>query len=200
MEVTPGNEAELAPAKEMVDELEEKGLKARRLAADKGYDDSTFRADLVRRKTKPYIPDRTKQDRLKKQGLEYNPQSKVPRCKAGKKAIGSTPHKNGGLNYYFSEKDCAACPHRDSCLGKNQKRKRAYVKPEVLANRPRGIKLAMRIRRTIERIFGEAKTWHGMARARYRGRFRVAIQVFLTFICLNAKKMARRIASRLATA
>lgn len=42
VKVTPGNEAELAPAKEMVDDLEEKGLKATRLAADKGYDDSTL--------------------------------------------------------------------------------------------------------------------------------------------------------------
>lgn len=93
VEVTLGNKAELAPAKEMVDDLEKKGLKASRLAADKGYDDSTFRAELVKSNTKPYIPNRTKQDRLKEQGLEYNPKSKVLRCKAGKKAIGSTPHK-----------------------------------------------------------------------------------------------------------
>ncbi|BCV25250.1 hypothetical protein kuro4_20230 [Gelria sp. Kuro-4] len=71
---------------------------------------------MVKSNTKPYIPNRTKQDRLKEQGLEYNPKSKVLRCKAGKKAIGSTPHKNGGLIYYFSEKNCGACPYRDSCL------------------------------------------------------------------------------------
>ncbi|BCV24993.1 IS1182 family transposase [Gelria sp. Kuro-4] len=200
VEVTPGNEAELEPAKEMIAALEERELKASRLAADKGYDDSTFRTELVESNIKPYIPNRTKKDRLEEQGFKYNPKSKVLRCKAGKKAIGSTPHKNGGLTYYFSEKDCAACPYRNSCLSKTETRKRAYVKPEVLANRPRGIKIAMRIRRTIERIFGEAKTWHGMARARYRGRFRVAIQVFLTFICLNVKKMAQRIAAQLATA
>ncbi|WP_370636981.1 transposase [Gelria sp. Kuro-4] len=55
------------------------------------------------------------------------------------------------------------------------------------------MKKAMRIQRTIERVFGEAKTWHGMARARYRGRFRVPIQVFLP-LSAYVKKMARRIA------
>lgn len=200
VEVTPGNEAELEPAKKMIDDLEEKGLKAPRLAADKGYDDSSFRTELVENDIKPYIPPRTKKDRLEEQGFKYNPKSKVLRCKAGKKAIGSTPHKNGGLIYYFSEKDCAACPYRVSCLSKSETRKRVYVKPEVLANRPRGFKTGMRIRRTIERIFGEAKTWHGMARARYRGRSRVAIQVLLTFICLNVKKMAQRIAAQSAAA
>jgi len=51
----------------------------------------------------------------------------------------------------------------------------------------------MRVRKTIERVFAEAKTWHRMGKARYRGRERVTIQVLMTFICLNVKKMAQRI-------
>jgi len=69
---------------------------------------------------------------------------------------------------------------------------RVYVKPEVFEHRPRGLKRAMRVRKTVERLFGEAKGWHRMGRARYRGLGRVAIGVIMTLIVLNAKKMATR--------
>ncbi|MEW6047499.1 MAG: transposase, partial [Bacillota bacterium] len=51
-------------------------------------------------------------------------------------------------------------------------------------------------RKMIERKFGEAKWWHRMDRARYRGKWRVAIQVLMTFIVLNAKRIARLLAER----
>jgi len=50
---------------------------------------------------------------------------------------------------------------------------------------------ASRKRRRIEAKFGEAKKHHRMARARYRGRWRVAIQVFMTFIVMNLKRMVK---------
>jgi len=53
----------------------------------------------------------------------------------------------------------------------------------------------MRVRKTVERLFGEAKVWHRMGRARYRRRGRVSIQVIMTLIVANAKKMAARLAA-----
>ncbi|MCL6613348.1 MAG: transposase [Firmicutes bacterium] len=41
----------------------------------------------------------------------------------------------------------------------------------------------------VERVHGEAKVWHGMARARYRGLAKVTIQILLTYMVMNAKKM-----------
>lgn len=38
---------------------------------------------------------------------------------------------------------------------------------------------ALRRRKMVERKFGEAKKWHGMGRARYRGRAKVKIQVLM---------------------
>jgi len=55
------------------------------------------------------------------------------------------------------------------------------------------MKAAMKIRKAIERVFGDAKKWHRMGRTRYRSRARVAIQVILTMIVLNAKKLARQL-------
>jgi hypothetical protein len=54
-----------------------------------------------------------------------------------------------------------------------------------------GRREALGIRRMIERKFGEAKKWHGMARARYRGLAKVKIQVLMTFLAINVKKLAR---------
>jgi IS5 family transposase len=54
----------------------------------------------------------------------------------------------------------------------------------------------MRIRKTIERLFGEVKTCYRMHRATYRGLGRVTIQMLLTHVVANANKMAARLAAR----
>jgi IS5 family transposase len=52
-------------------------------------------------------------------------------------------------------------------------------------------KEALLRRKTIEGKFGEAKKWHNLHRARYRRKSRVAIQVFMTFMVLNIKRMMK---------
>lgn len=154
---------------------------------------------LAQSGARPYIPNRTKRNRLQEQGFEYDRRSRgTLRCRAGKFAIGSTPHKNGGLISYFPEKDCSECPFRSACLTGSQERKTIYIKPEVFRKPTRGLKRAMR-RKTIERVFGEAKAWHNIARARYRGRARVAIQVLLLLFASrqeNGKKVSFQIGWR----
>jgi len=44
-------------------------------------------------------------------------------------------------------------------------------------------------RKRIEAKFGQVKKHHQMVRTRYRGRWRVAIQVLMTFIVANLKRM-----------
>jgi IS5 family transposase len=51
-------------------------------------------------------------------------------------------------------------------------------------------------RKRIERKFGEAKQWHGLRRARYWGKAKVAIQTFMTFLVLNAKRIVKLVCSR----
>jgi len=43
----------------------------------------------------------------------------------------------------------------------------------------------------IERKYGEAKQYHGLRRCRYLGRLRYAIQLYLTVIALNLKRMVK---------
>lgn len=72
-----------------------------------------------------------------------------------------------------------------------RQRQRVYLHPDKDRNRPKGIRLAMRVRKVIERVFAEAKKWHHLGRARYRGRLGVAFQAVMTFFVLNTKKMSR---------
>lgn len=196
VEVTPANEAELPQAKTLIEGLEAQGLKPKYLAADKAFDDAAFRAGLAQKGIRAYIPSRRDLKRLAGQGFVWNAKSQTLRCPAGKTAIGKSPHQSGGYLYYFSELDCGVCPRKEKCLKKTETRKRVYLKPEVFLNRPRSVKRAMRLRKIIERVFGEVKVWHAMDRARYRRLARVAIQVLLAFLVANAKKMAARLAAR----
>ncbi|MHB9092083.1 MAG: transposase [Chloroflexota bacterium] len=43
----------------------------------------------------------------------------------------------------------------------------------------------------MERKFGQAKTNHGLGRARYLGLAKMLIQSLLTFFVINAKRMVR---------
>lgn len=191
--VTPGNGAEIDELRPMVDELAQRGLKPLRAAADKGYDAFSVREGLGSKEIRAYIPARHDLERLKRQGFSYDRQRETLTCRAGKIAAGRSPHQKGGFTYYFSEKDCKTCAFKESCAGKKATRKRIYVNPGILKYRARGIKVAMRLRKTVERVFGDAKVWHGMARARYRGLMRVTVQVLMTFIVTNVKKMVQNL-------
>ncbi len=43
----------------------------------------------------------------------------------------------------------------------------------------------------IEGVFGQAKTYHGMAKARFRGLKKVEMQFLMTATALNLKKMVK---------
>jgi IS5 family transposase len=106
-----------------------------------------------------------------------------------------------GSQYQFYGVDCAGCLSRKSCLKKNEHQKNLWLSKccEVSMRQDKQLRVeALEQRKRIEAKFGEAKKWHNMARARYRGRWRVGIQVFMTFFVINAKRMVKLMANNLA--
>jgi len=194
--VSPANTAEQSQLPKLLEETLQRGIKPDNLVADKGYDASALRAFVQEKGIRPYIASRIKRGRLLEQGFSYDNRSEELVCPAGKKAIGWHAHKNGGRNYYYSEKDCKNCEYRQSCLTPSQSRKLVYVYPETEQNRPKGMKIALRIRKGIEPTFGNAKVWHRMNRARYRALKGVTIQVLLTLMVVNLKKMVAMLAGK----
>ncbi len=170
---------------------QEKGIRAQSVVADKAYDSEANHRVIEEAGMKPEIPFRHRHKQAF--SFRYRPRKDAFRCPAGKDTVGKSPHQGGGYLYYFSQADCSRCKRKESCLGRKETRKRVYLSQRarhLLLHRPQ-LREALRYRKIVERKFAEAKCWHGLGRARYHGRWRVAIQVLMIFLVLNLKLMAR---------
>ena len=97
-------------------------------------------------------------------------------------------------------RDCARCPLGALCLSKGRVNKAVVVGddyPALLRARRRRERWSDEDRRLYQRhrwrsegFHGEAKTWHGLARAVRRGLANMRIQAYLTAAAVNLKRLA----------
>lgn len=177
----------------MLKDDESKGIAHKAVCADSLYDSYENRLDIHKQKMRAFIPSRTR-SRKKKIHLEsfiYDDKKDTLICPQGYSPISKTLQEKGTL-YIFSTAHCRDCPSINKCPKPNNDRVRVFVSDDyrlkLIDNVP-DRKDAIIKRKGVERKFGEAKKWHGLHRARYRRRWRVAIQVFMTFMVLNIKRM-----------
>lgn len=186
-----GNEIEGVKLEPLLNKEAEKQPKVSGLVGDSIYDTGDDYQLLGTRKIRPYITFH-RRNRRTWQGFRLNKKKKYLRCPQGRLSIGRIPQEEGYL-YYFSTTDCLRCPAKSTCIKAKEDRARVFVKAGYLfsGGNNRYRKRALRLRKMIERKFAEAKKWHGLRRARYRGKWKVAIQVLMTFLVMNAKRIAR---------
>jgi IS5 family transposase len=110
------------------------------------------------------------------------------------------PDADGFQAYRATVKDCSACPLRARCFSPSMKKRaillhkdhpaliRARRKHLAWGAREKAIYASHRGR--VEGIHGEAKTWHGLARAVRRGLGNMQIQAYLTATVINLKRLA----------
>ena len=110
------------------------------------------------------------------------------------------PDADGFQAYRAKLKDCSACPLRARCFSPSMKRRaillhkdhpaliRARRKHLAWGGREKAIYASHRGR--VEGVHGEAKTWHGLARALRRGLGNMQIQAYLTATVINLKRLA----------
>ena len=105
------------------------------------------------------------------------------------------------ITYRAKARDCSSCPVRSKCITPKVTGPRIvsrydsnyYDKARKWYSSSFG-KILQRARKTvIEGLFEQAKTYHGMARAKFRGLDKVEIQFLLTATALNLKKMVKMI-------
>jgi IS5 family transposase len=92
-------------------------------------------------------------------------------------------------NHYFLKVrgiESAICL-KDNRTEKKDQNKAGWV---AMKQKPEYIE-GQRERYKIERKFGEAKQGHGLGRCRYVGLLRYAIQVYMTVLALNLKRMVK---------
>jgi transposase len=130
-------------------------------------------------------------------------------CPEGKRSLGKVRVDNGDL-YYFSMRDCPACPRHAECLTQRERteqtrpRRRVYLsdvwKQRVGAGEAWSAwrKAHLKLRGRIEQKFDEQMNRHGLRRARYWGLAKVKLQVLLNVITVNVKR-AMKLLARAAT-
>jgi len=195
-DVLSGNRNEGHELPELLKQEKDKGIKAEAVVGDSIYDSGNNRKTIHAGRMKAYIPFHRGRKWTSK--FEYIPGEDRVVCAMGKKSIGKFPQETGTL-YYFSERDCKVCSSFKKCARQNQVRMTIWVSDNYkwkIMDDGEEMREALGLRKMIERKFGEAKKWHGMTRVRYRGLWRVKIQVLMTFLVMNVKRMVRLLDGR----
>jgi IS5 family transposase len=198
VQVLPGDAHEGHRLPALLSEEAAKGLRQAAVAADRGYDAAANRAAVRALGAAPLIP---RQGGRRQDPFVYDPAADALRCPAGHASDRSYPER-GTRRFTFPAALCRACPLAAGCPPPNAGRVRATLADHHLAHLhpppPPGLadpKAAADARRAIERTFAWAKGRPGLRRARYRGAAKLLLQALLAFFALNARRLARHLAS-----
>ena len=202
VEVTTGevNEGQVVLAR--IDAAAETtGAPIRTVTADAGYAYAKVYGGLERREIEAVIPAKAEPIRspVPLRRFRYDARHDILKCPRGKILRPTRPVKHGRF-FYSRAVDCKGCDLAALCLSKGRVNKAVVVGddyPALLRARRRRERWTDEDRRLYQRhrwrsegYHGEAKTWHGLARAVRRGLPNMRIQAFLTAAAVNLKRLA----------
>lgn len=179
------------------------------VTADQGYAYGKVYGGLERRGIDPVIPAKKEpiRSRVPLRRFRYDARHDILKCPKGR-TLRPQRRVEHGRFFYSRASDCKGCPMRGDCLSKGRANKAVVVSddhPALLrARRRKGrwseedARLYRRHRWRSEGFHGEAKGWHGLARAIRRGLQDMRIQAFLTAAAINLKRLAAALAALLA--
>ena len=190
---------------QLTDVVAATGSAVRAATMDASYATTRVFAELEKRCIEAIIP--AKAERPAKKGtilvrrFKLDAKNRVVRCPAGKllRPHGQ-PDSDGFQHYRARIPDCRSCRLRSICFSPTMKRRAILLHkdhPALLRGRrkyarwgkhERTLYRSHRIR--VEGFHGEAKTWHGLARAVRRGLSNMRIQAYLTAAIINLKRLA----------
>jgi len=203
VDTTTGESSE---GKELLKQMERTeqttGIKIEAVTADAAYAHSENYTTLERREVQAVIPPQHQQkspQRIPVNRFKYDGKHKIVRCPAGK-ILKRSCRTDKGWFYRAAKNDCAGCPLRNRCISSKARVRLILITDgyeSLLRARRRWQKRDENIREKYERhkwrvegIHGEAKTQHGLRRAVRRGLANVSIQVYLTAMVMNLKRLA----------
>jgi len=202
--VTTGEASEGTQLLAQLDRIESNtGKRVRTLTADTGYAHSANYAGLEARGVEAIIPPQrvhVRAARIPSRRFKYDERNGIVRCPAGNVL---RPGKRNGnkVTYRSTSRACSACRLHDACIPPTAKVRLVALMdgyPALLRARRRHARkdeqwqmLAKRHHWRVEGIHGQAKGQHGLGRAARRGLANVAIQVYLTAMAMNLKRLAK---------
>ena len=177
------------------------GVPIATVTADAGYAYAKVYAGLEKREIAAVIPAKAEPIRspVPMRRFRYDAKYDVLKCPRGNKLKPGRAVKHGRF-FTSSARDCRGCDLAALCLSKGRSNKAVVLGdnyPALLRARRRKDRwsdedryLYQRHRWRSEGYHGEAKTWHGLARAVRRGLENMRIQAFLTAAAVNLKRLA----------
>lgn len=202
--VTTGEDSEGKQLLEQVGRVRDNtGMEPKTLTADAGYAHSRNYAGLEELGIEAVIPTQREPGVVRKlpiRRFKYDARHRVVRCPGGKR-LRCVQENDKGRIYRTGKHDCRDCLLRTRCLPVSSDRRTILIvagyEALLRARRRRGRgwdaetrELYHRHQWRVEGKHGEAKTQHGLGRAVRRGRWNVAVQVYLTAAAMNLKCLA----------
>lgn len=206
--VTTGSVSDVTVFPERIATIENKyDLKIGEVVADRGYGSGDNLALLESRGIKSNIPlwsSRSGMTFFKQleNGFKVSDDGNIVHCPADHKMKYSFYEESTGRHIFVLPRPtCRACPKAAVCLTEHEQKNRGKrfslidhfkIISRVDEESKEPIfkqKLWQRMWK-MEGIFAEAKSHHGMRRARYRGRAKMQIQVYMTATVQNLKRLA----------
>jgi len=176
--------------------------KPKRVVADSSYGSEDCLGYLQSRGIETVIKQRSggnKHGGFDKREFSYNVDEDYYVCPAGRRLGRTRTHKTNRKAYYSCDKaTCRSCSLRSRCIGSTSpnavRTVTRYDSPyseraKALCNSSLGRRLLVLRQTCAEGLFGQAKSFHGLARARWRRLFNMHIQTLLTATVLNLKKL-----------
>ncbi|MCJ8521060.1 transposase [Pseudorhizobium tarimense] len=202
VEVTTGEINEGQVIIERIDAtIETTGVDVEIVTADAGYAYARVFGGFERRGISAVIPTKAEPIRspVPMRRFRYDAKNDTLKCPRGKTLRPTRPVKHGRF-FYSKAADCRGCGLARLCLSKGRANKAVVVGddyPALLRARRRREKWTEEDRRLYQRhrwrsegFHGEAKSWHGLARAVRRGLSNMKIQSYLTAAAINLKRLA----------
>lgn len=191
-ETMSGEKNEATKLDDLIQEDRSKGIKSECVVVDGLYDNAPTYTVGEDNEIPIYAPCRHGPKGLEKEYFFFD-QDGCLRCRNYSYAYVDLVDGNK-KRYSFYAQDCQGCLNKGSCLKKGAVQRSIWLNKcceESMKQDQVKRREALEKRKRIEAKFGEAKKWHLLHRARYRGRWKVGIQTFMTFFVLNAKRMVK---------
>jgi len=172
------------------------------LGADKGYATGEFINNLINEDIQPHIPILDYQRHNHKgiygrEEFKYDKIRDIFICPEGKELRYWGIHRRSRQHVYRARtKDCKICQKKEDCT-KDKARSVGYHIYEASINKARQLnktkeyRISQRMRKRIEELFGEAKEFMGMRKAKFRMLKFVKEQILMTAAAQNIKRMVK---------
>ncbi len=182
-------------------------LKPESLGADKGYAAGEFLHNVTNENIQPHIPIFEYQRHNHKgiysrEKFQYDTTKDIVICPGGKELKYWGIHKRSRQHVYRARtKDCKICSKKHECT-KDKARSIGYHIYEESINKAKDLnkthtyRISQRMRKRIEELFGEAKEFMGLRRAKFRRMKFVKEQVLMTAAAQNIKRMVKLLSGK----